>query len=208
MRIPVLSPRDRRAVLLGALFLLPAAGWFWIARPFVRSLDQASARLSTERELLSREEALIAQAVTFPAAWEQGSERLVEVAPRLFVGDNPAVASAELAHYLQAGAQSSRVLLTQIEPGTPEEAGTGLIAVPLHVEGETDLEGLLSMLHGLEAGVRLVRVEDLTVQGLRTTAAISPEEPQVLSFSFRATGFALSGVEEAVSEPNVEGVLP
>lgn len=207
MNIPV-SDRDRRALTLGALIVIPIMAWFWGARPYLRAVEQSSERLAAERVLLVREEALLARAADFPLAWEQDSQRLMAVAPRLFGGDNPAVASAELAHYLQTGAERSRVLLTQIEPGTPEDVGNDLIAVSLRVEAESDLEGVLSLLHGLEGGTKLVRIEGLTVRSARAAAAVGPDDPQVLSFTFAATGFLFLGAGIAAPPPGTGEVVP
>jgi hypothetical protein len=197
MRGLAISPRDRRALSLGALVLVPVAAWIWGVAPYLRGIEAARERLAAERELLVREMDLVKQAHGFPAAWEEGSERLLEAAPRLFTGANPAVASAALARYLQAGAKSSKVLLTQVEPAPSEDVGAGVISLPLRVEGETDLEGIMSLLYNIEAGLKLVRVDGLHVQGLRTGGgAVGPDEPTVLRFSFTATGFALADVQD------------
>lgn len=201
MKIPPLSTRDRRALLVGASVLIPALFWGLVARPYVRAVERTSSNLAAERELLRREVVLLASADQFPAALEEGAAQLLEVASRLFGGENPSVTSATLAQYLQKAARSARVLLTRLEPVPAEEAGTGVIALPLRVRGETDLEGLLTLLHSLETGEKLVRVENLQIQGLRTTAPRS-DDSEALSFEFTAAGFMLAEAEAA--EPSAD----
>ncbi len=198
MKIPTLSARDRRALLLAASVLVPALFWALVAAPYLSAVERASDSMAAERELLRREVALLASAEQFPAALEEGAAQLLEVASRLFGGENPSVTSAALAQYLQTAARSARVLFTRLEPAPAEEAGTGVIALPLRVQGETDLEGLLTLLHSLETGEKLVRVENLRIQGLRTTTARAVDDSEVLSFEFTAAGFMLA---EAANSP-------
>lgn len=199
MKLPTLSNRDRRALLLGGLVLGPALLWVLVAAPYLRAVTYASEKLIAERELLRREVELLATADEYPAALEAGAERLLEVATRLVGGENPAVASAAHAQYLQTVARDSRVLITRMEPITAEEAGTGVVALPLRVQGETDLEGLMMLLHSLEAGSKLVSVENLRIQGLRTAAAAGSADAEVLTFEFTSSGFML--VEPEVPLP-------
>ena len=196
MRVPSLSARDRRAALFGLPVLAAALFWTLAARPYLRALDEVSARLTAEQELLSREVGVLAVADRYPEAIERGTERLLQAASRLFGGGEPGVASANLARYLQEMARESPALLARLELASGEPAGTGLMALPLHVQGETDLEGLLTLLHSLESGPKLVRVEELRIQGVRSRGSSAANEPEVLSFDFRATGFMLTTLED------------
>lgn len=189
-RFPTLGDRDRRALLLGLAVLAPALIWALVLSPYLGAVRTAGERVVGERELLRRELELLARAAEYPLAFEQGSARLLEAARTTFAGDNPAMASAALAQYVQAEARASRVLLTRLEPLPAEEAGPDLISLPLRVHGETDLEGLLTLLQTLERGSKLVRVDDLRIQGVRTAAAAVDGDFEVLSFEFVCTGFA------------------
>lgn len=206
MRMPALSARDRRALLLGSLLLIPGLFWILAARPYMRSLDDVSERLTAERDLLARESGVLAVADRYPGEIEGGAERLLEAASRLFGGASSGVASAHLARYLQEMAQGGPALLTRLEPVAEEPAGKGLLALPLHVRGETDLEGLLTLLHSLESGPKLVRVDDLKIRGVRNAQSPGSDEAEVLSFEFKATGYMLTEPEDdrPGSEPVVE----
>lgn len=200
-----MSGRDRRALLLGSLLLIPGFFWILIARPYMRALDNVSVRLAAEQDLLARERSVLAAADRYPTEIERGAERLLEAASRLFGGASSGVASAHLARYLQELAQGGPALLTRLEPVAEEPAGTGLLALPLHVLGESDLEGLLTLLHSLESGPKLVRVDDLKIRGVRNATRTGAEEAEVLSFEFKATGFMLTEPEE--KRPGAQAVV-
>jgi hypothetical protein len=203
VNLPRFSSRDRRALLLGAAVLASGVCWTAIVRPYFQALQGVSSALTAERDLLDRELRLLAGADQYAAEFEQAGARLLDVATRLFGGENNAVASAGLIRYLQEGAGTGPALLTRLEPLPAEEEGNGLVGLPLRVEGETDLEGLLTVLHLLDAGSKLVRVENLRVQGRR---AVAVDGPEVLSFEFVARGFSLAESESQDAGGSTETV--
>ena len=194
MNIPRLSTRDRRALRLGALILGPALLWALVAAPYLRAVKDTGERIDAERQLLQREIELLASADRLPEILDTGADRLRQAAERLFGGGNPAIASAAVAEYLQTRARASRVLLTGLDPAPTEEPVEGVLVLPLRVQGETDLEGLLTFIHSLESGPKLVRLEDLRVQGLRTGATLGADDVEVLTFGLSASGYMLAQV--------------
>lgn len=204
--MPALSPRDRRALLLGGLVLVPALFWSAAGAPYVRATRAAVDRLAAERDLLERERDLIATARAWEIALEGGSQRLLDVAPRLF-GGTAAAAGAALAEHLQRSARAARARLSRLQPVEAGSVGAGLVPVPLRVSGESDLEGVISLLYLLEAGEKLVRVDALRIQRARTTGNPSSKESvEVLSFELIATGFTLDAradTEDAARPPPV-----
>ena len=191
MRLPAAGTRDRRALLIGAAIIAPALLWKVAVAPYLGAVADARARLASERALLERELELLAASALYPAAIERAAALLIEAAPRLFAADNPTVASAELAGYVQEVARSSRVLLTRVEPRPAEPGGTGLVALPLDIEGETDLEGLMTFLRRVESGPRRVRIDDLRIDGLRAAAARPSDGSETLGFTLTARGYML-----------------
>lgn len=188
-----LSARDRRALRLGAWLLAPALVWMLGGRPYLATLNEASARLAAERNLLGRELEVLAEVGQYPQALERGAEQLMKLAPRFFGGETSGIASAALARYVQSGARLSRVLLTRLEPGPADPVADGIIALPLHVQGETDLEGLLTLLHSLESEAKLVRIAELRIQDA-SRGGNDLDGIEVLSFEFMVTGFQLQEV--------------
>ena len=193
VRFPVLAPRDRRALGLGAAVLGPALLWAFVVAPVTRALDAQAARLAAERQLFSREAGLLEDAARARAARDTSASRLLAVAPRLF-GGGAAAAAAGLAQYLQEGARRSRVLVTHIETLPVQRVDSGIAAVAVRVHGESDLEGVLTLLYALEGGSKLVRIDDLHIpaqdEGQRFGSTGT-----ALTFEFTATGFVFE-VEE------------
>jgi type II secretory pathway component PulM len=199
-----LSPRDRKAVLLGAAVLLPALLWTLALAPYLDALHDRRARLADERRLLARELELLAQARGFPRAFDQGARRILAVAPRLTGGDDDAAAGAAVASYVRRLAQLGGANVTRVDPAPVRDAGGGITALPVAVTGEADLEGLMSFLQMLETGPKLVRVDELKIEaqdGPATAGASYSPTPffvapgggsEVIRFNFTATGYTIA----------------
>lgn len=215
MRPPKLTQRDRRAIWIGAAVLAPGLAWSLAAVPYLAAVADARDRLEAERALLGRELRLVASAADYPAAFDAGAERLLAAVPRLMGGDDDGAAAAALAGYLRRLAAVGGANLTRVEPAAAYDAGGGVRALPAGVTGETDLEGLLTFLQLLESGPKLVHVEDLRLEasGASTPALApyanspfwSPEaQPEVITFRFTATAFALFAPGEGAAAPPAE----
>lgn len=214
MRIPTLSPRDRRAVLLGALLVVPATAWSQGVLPYIRAVREARAELRSERGLLQRELQVLAGANRYPAEFSAGADRLLAEVPRLIGGDDDGAASAALAGYVRGVAQAARVQLTRVEPASSADAGAGITALPLEVSGEGDLEGVMTMLHLLETGPKLVHVTGMTLETSETPASAAPTDymtgvatpaapaavPETIGFRLRITGFTLAEGTEVTGD--------
>ena len=186
-----LSARDRRAVRLAALVAGPIAFWMLVAAPYTRAVSETSARLEEARGRLAHEREQVAYARGYPQAFGEGARHLLAVAPRLFGGDDNGAMSAALVDYVQRLAKASRVFVTQVEPRPTVAVEGGLASVSLEVTGESDLEGLLTLLHTLETGPKLVRLDRLEIRH-RGAARMAAADVEVLSFHFTATGFRLA----------------
>ena len=199
--VATLSARDRRALMLGALVLVPALTWGLAVRPYRDAVERASAKLAAERELLARERALLAAEEGYRAGFGASAERLVDTASRLFGGADPGAAAAALGEHLRRAAGESRVWLQEVEPLPPEVAGAGLVALPVRVRGESDLEGLLTLLQWLEAGPKLIRIDLLRIDVAASPVAGVPAAAswENLAFSFTARGFRLAAPGDSVA---------
>jgi hypothetical protein len=208
MKRPNLSRRDRRAVTVGAALLGPALFWTLAVSPYLDALGEASERLAGERSLLRREQELVASAREYPGAFDAGAERLLKAAPRLMGGENDGAASAAVAGYVRRLSGIASAHLTRVEPGPSRAGGGGITALPVEITGESDLEGLLSLLQMLETGPKLVDVEDLRLEAsdapgvggaaYATTPFFTPTggaQPEVINFRFTVTGFTLAAPE-------------
>ncbi len=189
MKWRTMSPSDRRAVVIGAIVLLPGLLFMWGFRPYEAALTSARDQLATERLALSRERAAIANAQRNPALRHVADSAMTAVRPRLFEGKDDVMASAELASYLGDVARDTRVWLEDAatRPATP--ATNGVRTLRVEIRAESDLLGTLLFLQRLERGDKLVRVERLDIS--RTPRSDEKDE-ETLSIAATVAGFAVA----------------
>lgn len=186
MSVP-LSPRDRRAVALGAVAVGVMLAWVGLGKPLLGALTRLSDQLRSERAMLERSRTLLATAEAFPDISLEAAARLEGAAARLFRASSVGAASAAHGHYLQEHAEKHRVLVTRLEPLASRELDAGVTSLPLSVRGESDLQGLMTFLHAVETGGSLIVVNELRIDarsGARTSF-------QVLAFTLKVTGFGV-----------------
>lgn len=186
-----LSARDRRALARAAPVLLAGLLWQVAVRPYLHAVRDVSERLATERDLLAREQGLIAVSKRAMDEVQVLSDQLIAVAPRLVGGRNVQAATAGLATFLETGARRERVWLNRVEPAAPEQVGEGLVALPIRLRGEGDVEGILQLLHGIENSPKLLRVASLSVKSTRPGQLTASPEAEVLTLEAEVRGFAL-----------------
>jgi hypothetical protein len=187
-----MSPRDRRALRLGIPLLLAGLAWHFAVAPYLREARALHEQLRVDRELLARERGLVASSGAASSEVRRLSKELIAAAPRLIGGPNQQAATAALTGFLEYAARQNRVYLSRVEPGAPSPAGEGLVAIPVRLRGESDLQGILSLLHGLEHSSKVLRVEALSVKSSRPGELVAREEAEVLEFDVVAKGFMLA----------------
>ncbi len=165
-RIAGLPERDRRALLLGALLLVPALLWVGVVRPYAGAVEEIRDRVVSERALLERERAVLREGPGLPLRLESATRELARWEAGLVRSPNLALAEAEVTGLLEELARESRVLLQEVRatpapPGAPPAAG--LRPIRLTARGESDFEGVLRLLHGMERDPLLLRVVGLSV---------------------------------------------
>jgi hypothetical protein len=162
-----MTDRDRRALRIGALALVPALLWAGVVRPYRALLEDVRDRTVSERALLERELGILGQAVTLPAALVHATEDAERAELRLVHASNIALAEAELTTYLEGIALLSRVLLQElrgVEPGRGEAALPELRPIRLAIRGESDLEGVITFLSRVERSPLLLRVTGVSME--------------------------------------------
>jgi hypothetical protein len=191
-----LGRRDRRAVLVGAVILAAAFGARAGVQPYLRTLSNARARVERERDLLHREHELLAEVKHYPA-WIPTAERsLLDEAPRLFAGPELATASATLVNYVSTRAIRHRVFVQQSASRSPTSVASGVVRLQVDLRAVGDLEGILSLLQDLEAGGKLLTVDNLTIaQAEQVGNGSSSRDEEVLVVSATISGYALGDAD-------------
>jgi hypothetical protein len=166
-RVRSLSARDRRALLVGAVVLGPMLLWAGVMRPYLGLLEGYRDRLGAERSLLEREKAVLGEVPTLPGRLDEARSLLARWDARFVHSANPALAEAQVTSLMEAIARESRVLLQEVGAMTlPPEVvpPEGLLPFRLSVRGESDFEGVLRFLHGMEQNPLLIKVVGLSME--------------------------------------------
>jgi hypothetical protein len=162
-----LNTRDRRALLLGALVLLPALLWLAVVRPYNGKLTEVREQIASERSLLVREQQLLARAQSLPDDIAEAEAAAERAELRLVRAPNTPLAEAELSSYLESVASVSRVLLHAmrgVELRRNETFPTPVRPIRLAVTGESDLIGVVNFLNALEGSPLLIRIRELLIK--------------------------------------------
>jgi type II secretion system (T2SS) protein M len=189
-----LAVRDRRALVLGAVVLMPVLLFRGVVRPYARARAALGERVRVQRDLLARELAVLADARSLRERRARLDASLAADAPRLFPGTEPYAATADLVSYVGETARRNRVQVQDLQgrSAAPATQAEGLTRVQVELRGETDFEGVLRLLQTIERGPRLVRVDALAIE--RSGADPGGRE----TLTLRA---ALSGYSATASAP-------
>jgi hypothetical protein len=187
-----LNARDRRALRAGAAVLAAALFAQAVVRPYLSERDDLRARIVRERDLLAREDALLAAVAAYPRRLDRAEAALLAAAPRLFPGADLATASAELSSHVAGEAFGQRVFVQQSETRPPEDAGGGIVRLRVELRAMGDLEGILGMLHRLETGPKLLTVEGLSVRPAEPVNPAEGADEEVLALGAVVAGYALA----------------
>jgi hypothetical protein len=166
-RIAALSSRDRRALLIGAVIVVPLLAWAGVVRPYIRTLDDLRDRLAAEEALLVRERNVLRDAPNLPARLEAAGLDIAEVEACLISAANPALAEADITALLEVLARRNLVLLQEVRAITPplaEEPPEGVLPIYLSVSGESDFEGVLDFLSEVEHHPLLMKIHSLSME--------------------------------------------
>jgi type II secretory pathway component PulM len=192
-----LTPRDRRALAIGGLILAPLLVFSVLVNPFLHARSALRERVREQRDLLRREMALVASAQTLPTRLADARGALASRQSRFFPGRDRLAATTALVSLVGDEARRQGVLLEGIESRTPNAAGEGIVAVEVELHGRGDLEGLLRWLQALEAGSRLLRVEQLSVARLDGGAPAHSLDVETLTLAAAVRGYLLEGAKDA-----------
>src|SRR5262245_48954685 len=94
-RIP-LSPRDRRALLVGCALAVAAILYAGVAKPYLRSVAAAKSTVTAHRELLERERSLLAESPSVKGELTTARAAATRIDRRLYQDRDPIAATAAL----------------------------------------------------------------------------------------------------------------
>jgi hypothetical protein len=165
-RFAGMSQRDRRALLLGAVLLVPGLVWMLGVRPYRASVIDLQDRIAIEQDLLERERGLLESRVQLRASLAAAAGEAGSAGRRLVSASNQPLAETAVAEALEDAALDSRVLLLELRTvafRTEMAPPPGTTAFRLAVSGEGDFRGFLAFLRTVETHPLLLRVAGVTV---------------------------------------------
>ncbi len=165
-RLAAMADRDRRALILGALLLVPGLVWMLGVRPWRASVADLQDRIAVEQDLLQRERALLESRVQLRASLAAATGEAGSAGRRLVSASNQPLAETAVAEALEDAALDSRVLLLELRTVSfraETEPPPGTTAFRLAVSGEGDFRGFLTFLRTVETHPLLLRVAGVTV---------------------------------------------
>jgi hypothetical protein len=178
-RFRSLSPRDRRAIMIGAVVLVPALTWSVLVQPYRSTLEDLQDRLAAELALWEREQAVVREASSLSDRIETTRLEITRLEMRLVRADNPALAETEITARLERLARTSRVLLKEVRsiPASPRlSTPAGVVPLFLSVSGESDFQGVLDFLRGIEQDHLLLGIDEVSVGPAPATGGSGGED--------------------------------
>jgi type II secretory pathway component PulM len=185
-----ISARERRFVLAGAIASATLVVLVLIVLPFARRWTARETTYAASREQWARLAGLAAGGGRLRR--DRDAQRMAQSTEqaRLVTGATPALAASSLQGLLQRYAGESAVQLDRVDvAGQPRTDEGGLLAIPVHLQGQGDVYGLVDFLYRLQAGERLLVIEEMTVNA----GAWDADGRQTLIWAIRLHGLYAGG---------------
>ncbi len=219
MKLSTLGSRDRRALMLGGVLLIPALLYIGVVKPYLGAISSVREQIEEERTMLRREQTLAKRLPALPEEKLAASAKLRQEAARLFAGEDELVATGNLAEYIATIADENGVLLQQSETRNGVTVAPGVRAIQVEVRADGDVYGIMHFLQQLETGNKLVRIGRLSIERGRNLVSamqqvLPPGAPQpggqqqsvdVLSLTASVYGYRLNGVPYGSAEGMLNG---
>jgi type II secretory pathway component PulM len=159
-----MTPRDRRALLIGGIAIGAAVLGLRVLPSAARRLTAAHAVLRERTALLARTRDEMA---SFPRLRDSAavlSQALVALAPQVLSGSTPAEAGADLSGRMNLAASRAPAKVERLDP-LPDSTGDGRLGrVRVHAALETDVRGLIALIRAIDGGDEVLKLDELRVE--------------------------------------------
>ena len=190
-----LNPRERRVVLGGALVSATALLIVLVGLPLAHHWAAREAAYTASRERWLRLATLVASTDRLRRALDERKVAHAADEARLVTGATPALAASALQGLLQRYADESSVQLNRVDVASqPRPDRPGLLAIPVQLQCQGDIYGLVDFLSRLEGGEKLLPLDELSLNAgfaMSLSPGFSPRHgkaPQSFSWSLRLHG--------------------
>jgi len=183
-----MTPRDRKALVLGGAVVLGAVLVVRIIPWGVRSVSALRTRAGERVETLARVRDGLAAAPALRDSLTRTLGAVVALAPRLVDGRTAAEASSSLSALVSIAASHHQVRLVRLDP-LPDSAAGVFRRVAVHAELEGDVRGLTRFLRAIETGDPLLTIPTLAVLAPDPLGRVPG--PETLRAELEVAGFFL-----------------
>jgi hypothetical protein len=142
--------------------------------PLARRWAAREAAYAASRDQFVRLETLVASTDRLRRALDEQKVAHGADEARLVTGATPALAASVLQGLLQRYADESSVQLDRVDvAGQPRPDERGLLAIPVQLQGQADIYGLVDFLYRLQYGDKLLALDELNVSAGFTGGSLS-----------------------------------
>lgn len=161
-----LSRREQRVVMAGLAITAITLLTVFALLPIADRWSEREARYAASRDQLVRLKTLVASQTELQRALAEQQRVLGVSVGLLATGSTPALAASNLQALVQRYAEESVVQLDRIfVAGEAKPDSQGLMTIPVQLQGQGDIYGLVDFLFRLQHGEKLLVIDDMSVNG-------------------------------------------
>lgn len=182
-----MTPRDRRALIIGVGVVLAAVVLLRVLPATLRSVNEARAMLRERAALLARTRDEMASLPKLRDSAAVLSQALVALAPQLLSGSVDAEAAADISGRVNIIASRAPAKVERLDPIRDSITTGRLGRVRLHAALETDVRGLVAVLKAIDTGDEVLLLEELHVEAPQPAGA--ERGPEILRIEVIVSGW-------------------
>jgi len=181
------TPRDRRALLLGGLVVASAVVGLRVVPWSIRRVAEAHAMLRERATLLARARDEMASLPELRDSAASLSQALLALAPHVLSGSTAVEAGADLSGLMNLAAARAPARVERLDPLADSVDDGRLGRVRVHAALETDVRGLVALLRTIDSGDEVLRLDELHVEA--PDPSTTPRGPEILKVELTVTGW-------------------
>ena len=182
-----MTPRDRRALVVGGLVALGAVLTLRVLPATLRRANEARAMLRERATLLARTRDEMASLPRLRDSAAVLSQALIALAPQLLSGSTDAEAGADLSGRMNLIGSRAPAKVERLDP-VKDSFGNGRLGrVRVRAALETDVRGLVAILKAIESGAEVLHVDELQVEAPQPAG--TERGPEILKVEVTVSGW-------------------
>jgi hypothetical protein len=184
-----LSRRERLVVPAGLAVSLAALCVTQVVLPFADRWATRERAYAASREQWMRLDGLVVSEGRLRQALNREHSVQRSSGDLLVPGTTPALAASGLQDLLRRYAEESMLQLDRVDvAGQPKADRPGLLEIPVALQGEGDIYGLVDFLFRVQHGERLLVIDELLVNAGFARPGLPDDGARTLTWSLRAHG--------------------